>query len=442
MFKKLLQVKNNEGFIRYFKNTSWVFGEKILQIISSLFVGVWVARYLGPENLGILSYAQSFVAIFLAFSTLGLNGILVRELVKNDADKNLLLGTSFLLQTMGSTILIILLMVGINFSNNDSFTNKIIILLGSVTFFQSFGVITSYYQSIVKSKYVVIGSAVGLLISSTLKIILILTHAPLIKFVYVIFSDSIVIALGLIYVYTKGTQSIFKWSFSLKKAKNLLRDSWPLILSGIIVSIYMKIDQVMIKEMMNNQSVGQYAAAVRLSEAWYFIPSVISSSLLPAIVNAKKHSQELFYNRLQKLYDLMVWVSLAIAIPMTFLSDWVIEILYGNEFYLSGQVLSVHIWAGIFVFLGVSREGWVLSENLQRYTSLYLGIGMVSNVILNFILIPIYGVIGAAIATLLSQSISVLFAPLFFKPTRISFYMMIKSLSFYSLIKNNKLKND
>ncbi len=424
--------------MKYFKNTSWVFAEKILRIFAAVFVGVWVARYLGPENLGILSYAQSFIGILLAFSTLGLNGILVRELVKSPEDKSILLGTSFILQTFGSFFLFVLLFIGISLSDNDAFTNKIIILLGVTTFFQSFNVIGLYFQSIVYSKVVVIGSLISLVISSTLKITLILSQAPLISFVYVLVFDSIIIAIGLIYFYINENQSIKNWKFSLSKAKGLLLDSWPLLLSGIIVSVYMKIDQIMIKEMMDSQAVGQYAAAVRLSEAWYFIPTVISGSLFPAIVNAKKKNEKLYYNRLQNLYDLMVLISISIALPMTFLSDWLVDLLYGKEFYLTGSVLSIHIWAGIFVFLGVSRSGWILNENLQRYTSLYLGIGMIFNVALNYILIPLNGIMGAAMATLISQSISVLFAPLLFKKTRISFYMMIRSLTFINLLKKVK----
>lgn len=435
MIEKLRSLKNNAGFVRYFKNTSWVFGEKILRIFAALVVGVWVTRYLGPENLGILSYAQSFVTVLLAFSTLGINGILVRELVITPDKTHLLLGTSFAIQTGGSIILMVFLLVGISFSDNDPFTNKIIVLLGSVTFLQSFNVISSYFQGIVKSRVVVIVSLVGLVISSIVKIILILLEAPLIAFVYVLISDSLLLALGLIYFYNKEILVNKKWGYSKKLAIALLKDSWPLILSGIMVSIYMKVDQIMIKEIMDNQSVGQYSAAVRLSEAWYFIPSVIAGSLFPAIVNAKKHSQELFYSRLQRLYDFMVYLALSIAIPMTFLSDWLVDLLYGEEFYQAGAVLSIHIWTGVFVFLGVSREGWVLNENLQRYTSLYLGIGTISNVVLNFFLIKSHGIIGAAYASLISQSISVLWAPLFFKPTRISFHMMIKSLSFYSLFK-------
>lgn len=438
LIEKIKLLKNDGGFVRYFNNMSWLFGGRLIQIIASVLIGVWVTRYLGPENLGILSYSQSFTALFLAFSTLGLNSILARELVKNSNEKNTILGTAFILQTLGSVIVMTLLILALIISKNDSFTNKIIIILGSVTFLQSFGIIDVYFQSIVKSKTMVIVGTASLILSSSIKIILILSQAPLIDFVYVIVLDSITIAIGQVYFYQKNKQSIKTWNFSFIKAKELLKDSWPLILSGIIVSIYMKIDQVMLKEMIDNEAVGQYAAAARLSESWYFIPSIITSSLFPAIVNAKKNNEILYYDRLQKLFNLMVYLSLSIALPMTFLSDWLVELLYGKEFYLSGEVLSIHIWAGIFVFLGVSRGGWIINENLQRFSSLYLGIGMIANIILNFILIPRSGPVGAAIATLISQGVSVLLAPLLFKQTRICSYMMLKALLFTSLYSRNK----
>ena len=438
LLDKLNSLKNNAGLIKYLKNTVWLFGGRLINIFASLFVGVWVARYLGPENLGILSYAQSFVALFLAFSTLGLSRILARELVKYPEEKLELLGTSFILQTAGSIFLLILLLTTLYFTSNDKFLNKIIVILGSVTFVQSFYIIDIYFQSIVRSKSMVFVGVLSLIASSILKILLILLEAPLLHFVYVIALEAFIIAIGQVYFYTNNNESIKKWRFSLTRAKQLLTDSWPLILSTIIVSIYMKIDQVMLKEMIDSEAVGQYAAAARLSESWYFIPSVITGSLFPAIVNAKQINEDLYYDRLQNLYDLMVWLSFGIALPMTFLSDWIVQLLYGSEFFLTGTILSIHIWAGVFVFLGVSRGGWIINENLQRYSSFYLGIGMVSNVGLNYILIPQYGAIGAAIATLASQSISVLFAPFIFKPTRLSFYMMLKSLFFVSLLKRIK----
>jgi len=153
--------------------------------------------------------------------------------------------------------------------------------------------------------------------------------------------------------------------FKRETAVSLLKDSWPLILSSMVIAIYMKIDQVMIKEMLDAEAVGNYAAAVRLSEAWYFIPMVISSSLFPAIINAKKISEKLYYDRLQKLYNLMVWMAISIALPMTFLSDWIVNLLYGAKYSEAGDVLMIHIWAGVFVFLGVASGKWFVAENLQ-----------------------------------------------------------------------------
>lgn len=418
------------------KNTSWVLSERILRIFVALFIGVWVARYLGPENFGILSYAQSFVAIFSAFSSLGLREILVRELVKGDEDRYVLMGTSFWLQTFGSVFLMSCLLISIYFNDNSALTNKIIIILGFLTFLHSFSIIASYFESIVQSKNVVIPSVIGLIISSLFKVFLILNGAPLIHFVYVLVFDIVFMTISQIYIYHKKSQFLLKWKFSGQRAKKLLGDSWPLILSSIMISIYMRVDQVMIKELMSNEAVGQYAAAVKLSEAWYFVPSVICASLFPAIVNAKMKSSRLYHQRLQRLYNLMVLLALSLVIPTMLLSDWLVEITYGVEYQSTAKVLSIHVLAGVFVFLGVSNSKWFLNENLQKYGTLCLSLGMVTNVILNFILIPRMGVVGAAYATLISHFTSTLIGPLLFKKTRPSFFRMMRSLLFVDILKS------
>ena len=406
MLTKLKSLKNHEGFMKYFKNTSWLFGEKILRMFVGLFVGVWVARYLGPERFGLFSFAQSFVGLFTVIATLGLDGIVVRELVKDESPKNRLLGTAFYLQLMGAFFVLLLLGIAISFTSNDTYTNALIFIIASATIFQSFNVVDMYFQSKVMSKYIVYSNIISLLISTSIKVILILTEAPLIAFAFVILFDSFVLAVGYIYFFLKkSTFKIWELSFDKSTAIGLLKDSWPLILSGIVISIYMKIDQVMIKEMLGSEAVGQYAAAVRLSEAWYFIPMVIASSLFPAIVNAKKISEKLYYERLQKLYDLMVWMAIAIALPMTFLSDYVVNLLYGNQYNEAGSVLMIHIWAGVFVFLGVAFSKYLTIENLTKKMFYRTFIGSILNITLNYFLIKIYGITGAAIATLLSQFI-------------------------------------
>jgi O-antigen/teichoic acid export membrane protein len=394
--------------MKYFKNTSWLFFEKILRMIVGLFVGIWVARYLGPEQFGLFSYAQSFVGLFTAIATLGLDEIVVRELLKDESRRDELIGTAFYLKLIGAIAVLIVLAIAIQFTSNDHYTNILVFIIASATIFQAFNVVDMYFQAKVLSKYVVYANVISLFISSIVKIVLILNDAPLIAFAWATLFDSVVLALGFIYYYIKNnsTFKIQNLKFSKATAVALLKDSWPLILSGIVISIYMKIDQVMIQEMIGSEAVGQYAAATRLSEAWYFIPMVVASSLFPAIINAKKQSEELYYARLQKLYDLMVWMAIAIALPMTFLSDWLINLLYGEQYSQAGTVLMIHIWTGVFVFLGVAFGKFLTTQNWTKKSFYRTLLGAILNIILNFILIPKYGINGAAIATLLGQFIA------------------------------------
>ncbi|MBN2249793.1 MAG: flippase [Campylobacterales bacterium] len=438
--------------MKYAKNTSWLFGEKILRMIVGLFVGIWVARYLGPEQFGLFSYAQSFVGLFTAIATLGLDGIVVRELVKDESRRDELIGTAFWLKLMGAVAVLLILAIAVNFTSNDHATNIMVFIIASATIFQAFNVADMYFQSKVMSRYVVFANVISLFISSIIKIVLILIEAPLIAFVWMVFFDSFILACGFVYYYIKNrrhsttearhsildTEPSFAWKFNKSTAISLLKDSWPLILSGIVVSIYMKIDQVMIMEMMDAEAVGQYAAAVKLSEAWYFIPMVIASSLFPAIINAKKQSEELYYARLQRLYDLMVWMAILIALPMTFLSDWVVNLLYGEQYFQAGSVLMIHIWAGVFVFLGVASSKWLLTENLQVFSTINTTIGAVVNVVLNYILITSVGIEGVAWATLISYCIAAYLCLLLWNKTRINFFNLSKSLLFLRILRVKK----
>jgi len=436
MIVKLKSIFNHQGFIKYFKNTLWLFGERILRIIVGLFVGIWIARYLGPEQFGLFSYVQSFVGLFTVIATLGLDGIVVRELVKDKKHRSEIIGTVFWLKLMGSFGMLIVLSVAVNFTSNDNFTNILVAIVASSTIFQSFHVIDSYFQSVVMSKFVVYANVISLLLSSIVKIVLILNEAPLIAFAGVVLFDSFVLTCGFIYFFLQNTKYRIKnLVFTMSIAKKLLKDGWPMMVAGVAIMVYMKIDQVMIKEMMDSASVGQYAAAMRISEAWYFIPIIIVASFFPAIVNAKKQSDELYYSRLQKLYNLMAWVPIAVALPMTFLSDWVIYLLYGGQYSQAGDVLMITIWAGVFVFLSVVNDKWFYVENRAQLLMFKVLIGAISNILLNVLLIPLYGIKGAAIATVIGYSISVIWSDLFFKEMHKLFIMKVKALLFYEPIK-------
>ncbi len=430
------KLKNHQGFRKYFANTSWLMAERILRMVVALFVSVYVARYLGPERFGLLSYANSFVSLFVALATLGLDGIVVRELVKSPERRNELLGTAFGLKIIGAVLMWLVILTAIPLTGNDTQTNTLIAIIAFAAIFQAFNVIDFNYQAEVKSKYVVHAQLVQLVISSIAKLVLIFIQTPLIWFAWVYCLDAVVLAVGLAIVYLHNSGQIWIWQWRWQVARELLRDSWPLILSGMVISIYMKIDQVMIKEMLNAEQVGLYAAAVRLSEAWYFIPMAISTSLFPAIISAKKQSEELYYQRLQKLYDLMVWVAIAIALPTTFLTPLIISLLYGNEFMDAANVLSIHIWAGIFVFLGVASGKWLVSENLLIISFYRTFVGVIINIFLNIVLIKYYGIYGAAIATLVSQMFAAYLFHLLYIKTRKTFWMQTKAFIFPKFTKN------
>lgn len=433
--KKFRQIIRHKSFLKYFKNTSWLIFERILRLTLGFIVSIWVVRYLGPDNFGKLSYAQSFVGLFAAFSTFGIDSILVRELVNDDNNKNQLLGTAICLKIIGSIIVVFLSLFSIGIFSNEMIYKNLILVLSISTFFQSFNVIDLYFQSKVQSKYIVIISSGSILIISLLKIILIIIKSSIIMFAIVITFESILIAIGLIYIYVKKNLKIKNWVFDLEIAKYFLKESWPLILSSMVISVYMKIDQIMIKEFLNNDNVGQYSAAVRLSEAWNFIPVLIASSLFPAVINSKKQGNLIYLNRLQKLYDMIVWGAILIAIPISIFSNKIIFYLYGDKFNLSADVLTIYIWATIFSFFGIIRGNWILVENLQLKGFYYLFLGTLTNIILNIMLIKILGINGAAISTLISLFAIIVIFPLFFKETRISVIMFLKTFNLIRILK-------
>jgi O-antigen/teichoic acid export membrane protein len=428
----------SESFKKYFSNTSWLLFEKIARLVLNFFVLIAVVRYLGPDQFGIYSYAISFYGLFVAFVSLGMESISIRELVKHPENRDEILGSVFYSQLVGAVIAISLISLTLLITSEKLFTSFLILIISLSSFFQTFNVIDYYFRSTVKAKYSVYVLFSAVLFVSIIKLTLIFIQAPLILFVVAYAIEFVFNAIGYFIVYHKQKLKISNWRFDKQKAKVLFKDSWPLILSGVVVSIYAKIDQVLIKNMLDAREVGYYAVSVRLSESWYFIPVAISNALFPAVVNAKAISKEIYLSRLQKLYDILAWIAICIAIPVSFLSNQIITILYGKEFLPASPVLTIYIWAGVAVFLGVASSQFLVTENLTKISFYRTTLGMITNVILNLIMIPKYGIVGSAIATLISYTLAT-FSILLFKNMSVQFRMMIKSIFFiniYSAIKS------
>lgn len=418
---------HSQGFKRYFANTSWMMAEKIIRMAAIVFVGVYVARYLGPERFGLLNYAISFVALFSGIATLGLDGIVVRNLLQHSKDRERILGTAFTLKVVGAIVLFVVVSATLYLTSHDTSINAMILVIAGSMLFKSFNIIEFYFQSTVQARFTTLSQFCALVVSSLVQIGLILGHASLVWFAWALFLENLTMGASLVFMYLKQRTRISKWRFRWPLAVNLLRDAWPLALSGLMIVIYMRIDQIMIKEMLDAKALGYYAAAVRLSEAWYFIPMTITASVFPAIMNAKKISDEVYYERLQKLFDLMFRIALAVVLPMTFLAEYAIALLYGETYIPAAGVLRIHVWSGIFVFLGVAVSKYLLAENLVMISLGQAVAGCISNIILNVLLIPSYGIKGAAWATLVSYG-STIFLLLPSVSARKAFYMIMCSI--------------
>lgn len=410
------------------KNISWLFFDKIIRIFGGLIVGIWVARYLGPSNFGILNYALAYTALFMLFVNLGLDEIMVREIVKNSKFTNYLMGTAFGLKLIGSIIAIILIYVSLYFIEIDNLTKIVIFVMSIVFIFQAFDVIDYFYQSKILSKYVVVARSSAFVLSSLLKVYLILYNYSVLYFAVVNIAD---IALGsffLVIIYTRTGHSIKRWKFSVKIALKLLKFSWPLALSVFLISIHTRIDQIMIGNMLNIEQVGIYSVAVRLAEFWIFIPSILVNTLMPYFVNLREINNKLYHDRLIQLYSLMFWMGAFVGVFAIIWGKDIIRLLYGEAYVGAYSALMFNIWTGIFISQAIARGIWMINENLQVYRIYNNVLAIITNVSLNVVLIPKYGIEGAAIASFISIGLGTWVYSLLFAAMRKSTLAMITSI--------------
>ncbi len=429
------RIEHRPGLLKILDNIGWLFFDKILRMGVGLLVGVWIARYLGPEEFGLLNYALAFTGLFGAIATLGLQSIVVRDIVRDPDCAKLTLGTAALLQFIGGLIAFLLLLIAIAYLRpNDPLARGIVGILGAIQLFKASDIAVYWFESQVHSKYVVWVQNSVFLIFATCKVILILDNAALNTFVWLMLAEAILVALILIIVFGKFGHPLATLKANSKRAKMLLKDSWPLLLSGMAVVIYMKIDQIMLGEMKGDGAVGIFSAAARISEVWYFIPMAIVASVSPAIIAAKQDCEMKYLQRTQQLFDFLVLLSLLMAIPISIGSNFIIEILYGKLYADAATVLSIHAWTSVFVCLGVASSQNLLAENRQTIAMQRTFAGLIVNVLLNLFLIPSYGAIGAAISTIASQAMAAFVFDSLQKETRMLFKMKLRSLLLINFI--------
>jgi O-antigen/teichoic acid export membrane protein len=444
MITRLKAITSHSGFQRYAKNTGWMFTEQFLRIITGLFVGIWVAQYLGPVSFGEYSYALSFVLIFSTFAALGLDAIVTRSVVHDPHNEVIYLGTAFWLKIAGALISFILALLTIPFAQVTPTVSLYILIIASGMIFQAFDVIGFYFQAKVLSKYVSICKITQIFLSSLIKIYLIMTHADLLWFVIVVLMDQITLGLTLFIAYSKVEKKFFYSKFNFTIAKKMLSDAWPLLGSALTFIIYTRIDQIMIGHMLDISQVGYFSAAVRLTDVASSIPAIITASLFPAILNAKKDSHSNYLSRIYNMHNILFYISLFIFFIAFFFAKEIIYLLFGEPYAASASILTILLFGNIFLAMAIVNYRILLAENLQ-IISMYRGVvGAVVNITLNLILIPRYGIQGAAFATLFAHAVSGYLMMGLGQRTRFIFWIQTKVLFFYPLygilIKKTRLK--
>lgn len=423
------------GFKKYFLNTGYLALEKVIRAFISFVVWAQVIRYLGPEQFGIFSFVLSIVFLFGILSDLGLDAIVVREIIRHPENENQILGSTFTLKFVGSLLAIALALSLSLVFVGDIDVVMLIFIISLQLIFKSFDTVDYYFQAHVQSKYSVYSKLISLSATTFLCFLFIYFRKSLIWFTAIVPVEIAIAGLALFFFYVNISRHYASWSVSFDVIKNLLRKSWPLILSGIAISIYMRVDLIMIRQLLGDSQVGLYSAAVRVSEALYFIPMVIMSSVFPAIVSSKMQSEDLYYCRLQFVLGVLLWIAVIIAISISLFAKFILVGFFGSAYLPAAGVLALHAWACIFVYLGVAGTRWLINENLQLFSMAYTTLGAICNIALNFLLIPRYSIYGAALATLIAQFIAAVLANSLNKRTRKIFELQIKAFNIINILK-------
>jgi PST family polysaccharide transporter len=400
-------------------NVVWQSGDKVIRMGLGVVVGIMVTRHLGPERFGVLAYSIAFSGMFSSVASLGFDGIVVREVSKDPTAKDLVLATAFQARLLSSVSAFVLLLVAIFAVKGSDFQALLLTaIVGISLFFSAWDVYDLWFQSELKPKYTVVAKGIAFSVASVVKLMMVALNAPLVAFALSVPFEGALSAFNLRFAYRAEGYRLRLVRASWGFGKKLLLESWPLIVAGLATFTYMRIGQIMLGDMLGNVPLGIYSAAVRLSEMWYFIPVSISASVFPVVVGYWRDDREKFDKAFAKLCTLMFALACLIAVIMTFGSQQLVRLLYGSRFDGSGTILAIHIWAGIFVFIGICGSIWTTIHGYQKVALLVTVLGAIANVCLNMVLIPSYGGLGAAYSAVVSYAVAGYLSYFLFRTTR------------------------
>ncbi len=412
-----------------FKNSSWLIGGKILQMVIGLLVSILTARYLGPSNFGLINYAMAYTVFFAAFCTLGINSVIVKELVENPEKDGTILGTAMGLRALSSFLSAIMIIGIVAIVDRDEPLTIAVVALCSVgMIFQIFETFNYWFQAQLKSKNTAIAVFIAYMLTAVYKIVLLILEKPVNYFAFATSVDYIAAAILLIIFYkaNKGSSLHFSWEYG----KKMLAKSSPFILTGLMVAIYGQTDRIMLKQMLSETETGYYATAVNLCTMWCFVLGAIIDSMTPSIMESHKNDDGLFEKKNKNLYRIVFYISMFVSVCFVIFAELAIKILYGDAYLPAANPLRVITWYTAFSYLGVARDIWIVCKNRQKSLKYIYVSAAIINVVLNFIFIPLWGATGAAVASLAAQVLTSIIIPFFIKGLRENAVMMVKAICF------------
>lgn len=432
----------SEGFQKYLKNTSWMFIDRVVRLGAVLITGIYMARVLGDERFGHLNYASGFVGLFFTLTAMGLDEIVVRDLVRHPERRDELLGSAAFMKFLGALLLTVLVFIGTFVNGMDGFTVAMVMVVALAEVFKPLSVIEYHFQSRVEGRLVAQVNIAQTMASAGFKVALCVMDAPLMWFAWSYVIDQLAAAIGFKLAYASSGLSLRQWRATHKMLTHLLRQSWPLIVYGLALLVHARIDQVMIFDVLSDRigkeaayaEVGQYSVAMKMIEALGFLPVIIQKSLAPAITRARMEDRLKYQDRLLNQYRLMFLLFLVTSIPLYFLAEPVIVLLYGEPYRTAGALLALFAIRLFFTNMGVAKSSFITNESLFKYSLSTAIVGATVNIVLNYFLIPPFKSSGAIIATIISFFVSTFLMDLLFKETRANLkWMCMGMLSFWKI---------
>jgi PST family polysaccharide transporter len=414
--------------------------DRVIRLVLNLFVAIVVARYLGPENFGVWNYLLSFTMFFIPFVGMGLESVIPRELVNHPEKEKPLMATSFMLSLIsGFTGYGLSILIFSAYKEQSHFNIIMMSIMASLLIFKATEMGDVFFKAKLQAKYAVISRNLAFVLVAALKVYFVYFEYAL---VYFVATNALEMLLGGILVFTfyvrNGNDFRLK-DFDLKLAKHILKDGLPLALSGFLIVLYMRIDQVMLTDMKGDVANGIYSTSVRMIEIVYFIPFALSEAFFPGIVYSKKHEGEKYTKNILGFYSIFTFLSLTLMLGIFLVAKPMMLLFFGDEFIGSGAALQILGLTLYFFFLSVATGRFLLAENYKIIILVRSLAGLISNVALNLLLIPRYGFLGAAYASLISYAVP-LIVLVFFDKSRGQFRLMLHA--FNPRVLANKIKSN